>query len=558
MADLVMGAPATTGDDQQLTTTMLFEHAARSFGAQEVVYRDQGGHWRTTDYAHTWRRIRGVAAGLQAHGVGPGDRVGLLLWNDIRHFESYFAIPAVGATMVQLNLRLSPAELGYIIGHSGVTRIVVDETLLPLAEAIAPHIADVELWILASDDLSEVSVPESLSQTVAYEDLAATDAGELTLPTIDERTASGACYTTGTTGRPKGVFYSHRSTWLHAQSIAMNITMSDQDTVMFLTPMFHVQCWGLPYAAVATASRVVLPGRFTMQDTALLVDAFVEHEVTVAPAAPAILSPMLHYLEQLEEAPNLRHTRLICGASEPSLAMMRGIYDLTGAQVLHAYGATETSPIVSVNRLIPPLEQQLDDDAAWDLRRSQGVPVIGVDLKIADPAGKSLPHDGRSVGEICVRGPWITRSYHDNPEANRSAFDEEGYWRSGDVGSVDENGFLKITDRLKDVIKSGGEWISSIDMENHLAGMEQIAEVAVFGVPHPKWEERPLVLIVPAQGRSVTLDDVRQELAGRFADWQLPDKVEIVDEILRTSVGKINKRSLRDQYSGVYDVDPNT
>lgn len=550
MGDLVMGAPATTGDDQQLTTTMLFEHAARSFGDQEIVYRDQSGTWRSTDYTKTWDRIRSVAAGLQAHGVGPGDRVGLLLWNDIRHFESYFAIPALGATMVQLNLRLNPAELAYIVEHAQVTRIVVDETLLPLAEALTEHIPELQLWIVCSDAGAET--PQALSPAVSYEELAATDPQELKLPALDERTASGACYTTGTTGRPKGVLYSHRSTWLHAHSIAVNSTMSERDTVMFLTPMFHVQCWGLPYAAVATASRMVLPGRFTLQDTALLVDAFVEHQVTFAPAAPAILAPMLHHLEKLDEAPDLSGLRMICGASEPSLAMMRGMYDLTGAEVVHAYGATETSPIVSVNRLTPPLEEQLNDDEIWNLRRSQGVPVIGVDLKVVDPGGTPLAHDGESVGEICVRGPWITQSYYDNPEASSGAFDEDGYWRSGDIGTVDKHGFLKITDRLKDVIKSGGEWISSIDMENQLAGMAQVAEVAVLGVPHPKWEERPLVLIVTSEGQDVTLEDVREALSGRFADWQLPDKIEIVDEIPRTSVGKINKRGLREQYADAY------
>lgn len=548
----IFGTASTMGDDEQLTTTRLFADAARSFASQEIVYRNQDGQWHTTTYAETWRRIRRVAAGLREYGVEPGTRVGLLMWNDIRHFESYFAVPALGATMVQLNLRLSPKDIAYVVEQSQVTHIIVDESLAQLAGEVEKHLSgSVSRWFIATDH--PLSAAQSRLHNVHSYDSVSTHNPPLEeLPNVDERSASGACFTTGTTGRPKGVFYSHRSTWLHADAIATNLCMRLDDTVMLLTPMFHVQCWGLPFAAVKTGARIVLPGRFTMQDTPMLVDAMAEYEVTVAPAAPAILNPVLHRFRQMEQAPDLSRARFVCGASEPPISLMRCIYELTGAEVIHAYGATETSPIATVNRILPTLAASMDEEQRWDLRRSQGLAVIGVDVKIADPLGEPLPFDGKSVGEICLRGPWITKSYFENPEANENAFDEEGYWRSGDAGTVDADGYLKVTDRLKDVIKSGGEWISSIDMENTLAGHGDVADVAVVGVPHPKWGERPLVLVVPVEGAQVTTELVHQVLRKDFADWQLPERVEIVEEIARTSVGKINKRSLREIYAEAY------
>lgn len=373
------------------------------------------------------------------------------------------------------------------------------------------------------------------------------------MPDVDEHTASGACFTTGTTGRPKGVFFSHRSTWLHATGVAMNVGITVQDTIMFLTPMFHVQCWGLPYTAVLVGARSVLPGRFAATEMEMLTSAMVDHGVTVAPAAPAILMPMLQHLESVAasgEATDFSRMRLICGASEPPLSMMRRFDGLTGAEVVHAYGATETSPVASTNRLRPGLG--LSDEEAWELRRSQGYVVPGVDVKIVDPTGQPLPHDGTSVGEIMLRGPWITAEYYNNPVASEAGFDAEGYWRSGDVGVIDTRGYLKVTDRLMDVIKSGGEWISSIDMENLIVSLPGVAEAAVFDIPHPKWEERPLALVVAQEGDSVSDDDVRGVLRGAFADWQLPDQVLFVDSIARTSVGKLNKKGLREQYRDQY------
>lgn len=553
--DLIVGTPSTMGDLEQLTTTRLLRDAARSFGDQEISYRTGAGAWRTTDYARTWQRVLRIGAGLSDLGIGPGSKVGTLLWNGLHHFESYFSVPLTGATMVQLNLRLAPQDLTFVIEHSGATTIIVDHTLLALAQALRPHVSSVSRWIVVTED-GLAREWEEFDGVHSYERLLEEHEPLERIPNMDETSASAACYTTGTTGRPKGVFFSHRSTWLHAHSIVANTAMTTRDRVMMLTPMFHVQCWGLPYAATAVGARVVLPGRFTLEDMDMLTEAIIDLEVTLAPAAPAILMPMLRGLKRRDAPPRLDGLRFLCGASEPPVSMMRAFSELTGAEVIHAYGATETSPVVSVNRLKPALAAALSEEEAWEMRKYQGLVVVGVDVKIVDPAGEEVPADGRTVGEIRLRGPWITRAYADNPEADERSFDEDGYWLSGDMGCLSEHGYLKVTDRLKDIIKSGGEWISSIDMENQIVALDGVTEATVVGVPHPDWEERPLALVVRAPGSEVTDETVREHLATTFADWQLPDEIRFIDEIARTSVGKINKRRLREEYAEVYTSQP--
>lgn len=549
--ELIHGAPSTMGDHEQLTTTRMLRDAARSFGDQEISWRADAGQWQSTDYARTWERVRRMGSALGDLGIGPDARVGLLLWNGLEHFESYFSVPLVGATMVQLNMRLAPADLAYVIGHSRVTALIVDHTLLRLAQGLRQHIPQVRQWIVTGP---EAALEEwgDIPDVRSYEQLIAGSEPLAEIPNIAETTASGACYTTGTTGRPKGVFMSHRSVWLHAMAISSNVGLTGADRVMMLTPMFHAQCWGLPYAATAVGAQLVLPGRFTLDDMDMLTDAVVEQGVTVAPAAPAILMPMLRALKRREDPPRLDGLRFICGASEPPVSMMRCFHELTGAEVVHAYGATETSPVVSMNRMKPSVAAVLSEEEAWQMRRYQGLVVVGVDIRIVDPTGEEVPADGRTPGEVRLRGPWITASYAENPEADAAGFDEEGFWRSGDVGYLTEHGYLKITDRLKDVIKSGGEWISSIDMENQLMAIDGVVEATVIGVPHPKWEERPLALVVRSEGSGVTDESVREHLSGTFASWQLPDEIRFVDEIARTSVGKIDKKRLRDDYAAAY------
>ncbi|GAA1344174.1 long-chain fatty acid--CoA ligase [Kocuria palustris] len=548
---LVHGAPSTMGDHEQLTTTRMLRDAARSFGDQQISYRDDSGQWQSTDYAATWDRVLRMGSALEGMGIGPDSRVGVLLWNSLEHYESYFSIPLVGATMIQLNMRLAPADLAYVIGHSGATTLIVDHTLLRLAQGLKEHIPQVTQWIVVGPD-SSLEQFDGFPGVSSYEQLIAGYQPLAQIPNMAETTASAACYTTGTTGRPKGVFLSHRSVWLHAMAVSTNSGLTGADKVMMLTPMFHVQCWGLPFAATAVGAQMVLPGRFTLDDMDMLTEAILEQDVTLAPAAPAILMPMLRSLKRMDTPPRLDDLRFLCGASEPPVSMMRAFHELTGAEVIHAYGATETSPVVTMNRMKPSVAARVSEEEAWEMRKYQGLVVAGVDVKIVDPAGEEVPNDGSTAGEVRLRGPWIVASYADNPEATEAGFDEEGYWRSGDVGYLNEHGYLKITDRLKDVIKSGGEWISSIDMENRLMALDGVVEATVIGVPHPKWEERPLALVVRSEGSDVTEASVREHLCGAFAEWQLPDEIRFIDEIARTSVGKINKKKLRDEYSDAF------
>lgn len=547
--EIVRGCPSTMGDDYQLNTTTLIRHAARTHGDQEIVYRTPGGGWGRTTYAETYRRVCRAANALRKLGVGPADRVGILDWNSRRHFELYYAIPGLAAVMLQLNLRLGTEDLAYVAGHSQAKLIAVDESLLGLAEALAPHAPGVKGWIVLTDKpLSELET--TLAPLYHYETLLAAAPEEIAWPMVDERSAYSACYTTGTTGRPKGVYYSHRAIYLHAASLATNVGMTLEGSTMLITPMFHAQCWGLPQAATLTANKLVLPGRYQMEDTSALVDAIIAEGVTVTCGAPSIFLPMLHDLEARGAKPDFSRLVMLSGATEPPLSMMRGFHDLTGAEVVHVYGATETTPVITMNRLKPSLRKRLGEDARWDLKRKQGLMLTGVDFKLIGAAGETLPHDGRSIGEICVRGPWITASYHEMPGSEDRFSD--GYWRTGDVGTIDADGYLKLADRIKDVIKSGGEWISSIDMENALVGHPAVRQAAVVGVPHPKWQERPLALVVLAPGEKVTLEQLHEHLSARFARWQLPERVLFVDRIPVTSVGKVNKKVIRAEYADVY------
>lgn len=550
MNAIVTGLPSTHGDDVQLNTTTLIRHAARTYPEQEIVYRTADGGWDRYTYADAYARIQQAANVLAGLGVGPGDVVGILDWNSKRHFELYWAIPGIAAAMLQMNLRLAPEDLGYVTTHSGASVVLVDESLLPVAAALAPHAPSVTTWVVMSDRPSS-EIDPGLPNAVFFEDLMAEASDAYDWPEIDERSTYSACYTTGTTGRPKGVYYSHRGIYLHTMAQVAAIKMGSDDTVMLITPMFHGQSWGLPQSAVYAAAKVVLPGRYVAEDTSVLVDAMLAEQVTVANGAPAIFGPMLAYIETLDEAPDLSRARLLSGATEPPLSMMRGFYELTGADVIHAYGATETTPFVTINAGIKPTLTELTDEERWDLKRCQGLPVTGVDVRIVDATGAELPHDGVAEGELLIRGPWITARYHDLDDVPGERF-IDGFWRSGDVATIRPNGYVKVVDRLKDVVKSGGEWISSIDMENAIVAHPRVAEAAVIGVAHPKWQERPVVVLATVDGADVPLSEIHELLDGKFARWQLPDTVIRVDALARTSVGKLDKKVLRAEYADVY------
>ncbi|KAK1784565.1 long-chain-fatty-acid--CoA ligase [Rhodococcus qingshengii] len=545
--ELIEGLPSTHGDHYPLNTTTLIRHAARTYPEQEVVYRTGGGDWDRYTYADCFDRVKRAAKVLRELGVGPGDVVGILDWNSKRHFELYWAIPGLAAVMLQMNLRLAPTDLGYVTSHSGASTVLVDESLLSVAEELAPHAPGVRTWVVMSDrPLSEIET--SLPNVMHFEDLMQTAHADIDLPLIEESSAYSACYTSGTTGKPKGVYYSHRGIYLHAMAQAATLSMDIEDAVMLITPMFHGQSWGLPQSAVFSAAKIVLPGRYAASETSVLVETMVAERVTVANGAPAIFQPMLDHIATMDDKPDFHRLRLLSGATEPALAMMRGFAELTGARVVHAYGATETTPFVAVNRSKPVLDSCLTDAERWDLMRSQGLPVCGVDIRLVDAQGNDLPHDGVAQGEVLVRGPWIIERYHNiADDADRFL---DGWWRSGDMGRIDGNGYLKLTDRIKDVIKSGGEWISSIDMENAIVSHPEVVEAAVIAVPHPQWQERPLALVVTRDGQEIPTSVIHRLLADSFAKWQLPDDIVYVDRLPRTSVGKLDKKALRAQYAG--------
>jgi len=552
--DIIKGFPATSQDDYQLNVTSIIKHAARSFGRQEIVSRQLDGSLFKYTYIEAHDRMKRLANGLKKIGVQVGDRVGVLAWNTHENYEIYFGLPGMGAVMLLLNLRLTPQDLAYVIDHSDARFIIVDETLLPIAHAVAPLCKNIKAFVIITMPGKKLSdVETTLENTYAYEDLIADGSLEFEWPHMDETSAYAACYTTGTTGKPKGVFYSHRDVYLHSCAIGLHAEISTRDTYCQIVPMFHALGWGLSQAATMVGARLVFPGMYSLDNLDVLSKFIVDQRVTVSAGAPAIFMPLLEYIRGLDEKPDLKGARLFSGASEPPVAMMKGFWDLTGAEIIHAYGATETTPLVSVNRIMPWMEDELDENQKWNLKRKQGFTVVGLDIKAVDAIGNEIAHDGKTAGEVLIRGPWITGKYHQAP-GSEAQFTLDGYWRSGDVGTIDENGYLKITDRLKDVIKSGGEWISSVDLENEIMSHPAVLEAVVVGIEHPKWEERPLALVVLREEEKgqVAAGDIKEHLAKVFAKWQLPDEVMFVDMIPKTSVGKMDKKVIREQYSDLY------
>ena len=538
---MLKGIPSTQGDSYPLNVTSFLKRCTTLFASQEIVHRDGAGTWQRTNYGEYGKRVKRLANAMGKLGIGAGTMVGVLDFNTLRHFELYFGVPAVGATFLQLNLRLGPADLEYVANHSSAKWIFVDEALVPLAEQLASKLY-VDGWVVMSDKPSS-QLSTTLPNAHFYEDLLEVASDEYDYPLIDETTAAYAGYTTGTTGRPKGVYYSHRSIYLHTLTSMATFKVGYDDVIMPVTPMFHVLSWGFPMLALASGAKVVLPGRFSAEDMSEVADALVREKVTLANGVPAIFAPVLEHYRGFAEAPDLTGVRLICGGSEPPLALMRGFAELTGGEVVHAYGASETTPIVTANMDLKPGLENLSFEEQWDLKRSQGMYAVGLELKIVDPEGTELPWDGKSVGELLIRGPWITESYH-RLDDNDERFSGK-WWRSGDVGYISESGYLKLTDRLKDVIKSGGEWISSIDMENAILDEPRVAEAAVIGIPDEKYQERPVAYVVPRAGQQLTADDIHAVLTDRFAKWQLPDQVIFAETLPRTSVGKLDKKALR-------------
>ncbi|WP_456369394.1 long-chain fatty acid--CoA ligase [Geoglobus sp.] len=545
----VKGFSATTMEDYQLNLINILKRAATYFPDREIVSRLHSGEVLRYSYREAYERVRRLADSLEKIGIGPADRIGVLSWNTHRFYELFFAIPGMGAVLLEMNLRLHPNEIVYVANHSKAKAIFVDETLLPLAEAIAPHIKAEKYIIMADSDLPETK----LENIYSYEDLVKEGDPDYEFPVVDEHSAGTACYTSGTTGNPKGVYYSQRALVLHSLAELHAIGIRPDDVYMQLVPMFHANGWGLFYPATIGGAKLVFPGRYGVDNLGPVVELMESEGVTVTAGAPAIFLPMLNYLQSLDRKPKL-NVRAWSGATEPPLAMMKGLLEY-GIEVIHAYGATETTPLVCYNFLKPELEN-MSEEEKWELRRKQGIPVFGVEVMLADENGNPVPWDGKSIGELYIRGHWVTGSYY-NDARTIDSFVEDGFlrwWKSGDAATIDEHGYIKIVDRFKDLIKSGGEWISSVDLENYLVAHPAVLEACVVGIPHPKWEERPLAFVVVKEEfrGKITKEELLDHLKQRFAKWQLPDEILFVDEIPKTSVGKASKRTLRDQYRDFY------
>ncbi|WP_461833966.1 long-chain-fatty-acid--CoA ligase [Desulfothermus sp.] len=547
MGEIIKGFPSTMGDTYQLNLIEIIKYAATMFPKTEVAYRCLDGKMFRYNYLDAYRRISKMAHALKDLGVRPGDRVGVMEFNSHRFFELYFAISGIGAVLMQLNPRISKDDRIYVINHSGTKLIFVNELLVPLIEEISDSIPNVEKFVVISE--TDKNKETSLSPVFNYEKLLEGREEEFNWPMINESSAYSGAYTSGTTGKPKGIYYSHRAICLHTMIINMLSELTPNDAMLQIVPMFHANGWGAFFGPPMVGARLVFPGLYSAENPGPLVELLVNEKITVTNGAPAIFLPMLHYIEKMDPKPKFNNLRMLSGATEPPLALMKKYAEL-GAEVIHAYGASETTPLVTLNKPKPYLS--LDEEKRWELKKKQGYFVPFIDWKLKDPLGGDVPTDGKTVGELYLKGPWITCKYY-NDERTKDAISEDGYWKSGDAATVDENGYLKITDRFKDLIKSGGEWISSIDLENAIMAHPEVAEASVVGIPHPKWEERPLALVVLKDpSKDIKEKDILDFISPKFAKWQLPDRVLFVDSIPKTSVGKFSKKDIRKMYWDFY------
>jgi fatty-acyl-CoA synthase len=524
----------STMQEVPLTLTEIFRHGRRVFGQSEVVTWE-GDHARHSTFAGVAARVKRLAGGLRALGVQPEDRVGTLQWNRQEHLEAYFAVPCMGAVLHTLNLRLPPHQLAQIVNHAGDRVIIVDASLVPLLAAIRPHLTTVEHVIVVGDGDHAAALGDHL----AYEDVLARGVDGFNFPDLDERSAASMCYTTGTTGDPKGVVYSHRSMYLHAFAVWGSFQFSDRERILAIVPMFHVNAWGVPYAAWMLGAGMLLPDRFLHPDGLC---AFITAEKpTFTGGVPSIFTGVLAYAEQTgADLSSLK--RAVCGGSAVPETLIVAFRDKLGIELIQAWGMTETSPIGAI--AYPPRDARPEDEMRYRAKTGRAVP--GVALRVVDEDGDEVANDGVAVGEIEVRGPWVTGAYY---HASAPEKFHDGWLKTGDVGNIDPLGYVQITDRSKDVIKSGGEWISSVDLENLLMGHEAVADAAVVGVPDEKWQERPLAIVVLREAASATPDELRAFLGDRVVRWWVPERWAFVAEIPKTSVGKQDKKKIRADYA---------
>ena len=537
--------------DVPLTVTRIMQYGTSVFADREVVTYAPGEIRRQT-YAQTAVNVAKLANALRSLGVDGDQRVATLMWNNAEHLEAYLAIPSMGAVLHTLNLRLEPEIIGYIATHAGDDVVIVDPSLVPLLTQVLPH-AEAIRHVIVTGQEGEIS-SEALdalagpSRSVhSYKALLAGQPASFDWPEVDERSAAAMCYTSGTTGHPKGVVYSHRSMHLHSMAVctAQVFGISEPDRVLPVVPMFHANAWGLPYAAVMAGASMIMPDRFLQPEP--LVELIEAERPTIAGAVPTIWNGLLQHVR--EHGGDLGSLRVVpCGGSAVPHSLMEAYEKEQGVTILQAWGMTETSPLGSVAR--PPVG--VTEEEGWRYRDTQGRLICDVEARLIGDAGVPLPHDGVAVGEVEVRGPWITGSYYkdDDPAKFR-----DGWLRTGDVGTIDRLGFVTLTDRAKDVIKSGGEWISSMELENALMAHPEVVEAAVIGVADERWGERPLATVVLASEATVTAADLREFLSGQIPRWQLPERWSFIAEVPKTSVGKFAKTKIRDAYArGDYEV----
>jgi len=530
---------------QSLLVSSLLEHACRNHPQQEIVSRTAEGPIQRSTYASIGRRARRMANALAALGVRQGERVATLAHNGYRHMELYFAVSGMGAVLHTINPRLHAEQLAYIANHAQDQYLFFDIGFAPLVAALAPELPGVKGFIAMTDraHMPQADIPNLL----CYEDLIVAAGEDFQWPELNEEAAASLCYTSGTTGNPKGVLYSHRSTVLHAMAACSvdGLGVSAADTALVVVPMFHVNAWGMPYAGAMCGARLVLPG--AQLDGPHVYELMKDERVTLALGVPTVWLMLFGHVDAERRKPlaDLCLKHVVIGGAAAPLSMIERFEREFGSTVVHAWGMTELSPLGTVCRLLPR-HRGLPPAERHRLQMRQGRAVFGVTLKIEDDMGRRLPHDGVSAGNLMVRGPWVAREYFGAPEAMR--LDAEGYFATGDVATIDADGYMLITDRAKDVIKSGGEWISSIELENAAMGHAAVAQAAVIGVPHPSWQERPLLIVVRKEGRDVGRDELLAHLSGCVARWWLPDDVVFVDALPYTATGKVLKMRLREEY----------
>jgi acyl-CoA synthetase (AMP-forming)/AMP-acid ligase II len=528
--------------DWPLTCNRIIDHAAIQYPDRKVISRSVEGPIVETTYKEIRQRALKVAQRLVKDGIRKGDRVATLAWNTARHLEAWYGILGAGAVYHTVNPRLFAEQIIYIVNHAEDRMIFIDLTFIPILEKVADKLPTLEKYIVLTD---KAHMPQtSLKNAVAYEDWIAEVDGDFEWVEVQENDAAGMCYTSGTTGNPKGVVYSHRSNTLHALAASLPdvIGLSSRDVVLPVVPLFHANSWSLAFSAPMTGASLVMPG--AKLDGASIFELLDTYKVSVTAAVPTVWLMLLQHLEGNKLAlPHLK--RVLIGGSACPRAMMQKFQDVYDVKVTHAWGMTEMSPIGTCGSLKPNVAH-LTGEAALDVQEKQGFSIFTVEMKITDDDGKELPWDGVKFGRLKVRGPAVASAYFKGEGGN--ILDEDGFFDTGDVATIDPDGYMKITDRAKDVIKSGGEWISSIDLENVAVGHPDVAEAAVIGVAHPKWDERPLLIIVPKKDKKPTRDDLLKFMDGKIAKWWMPDDVIFVDEIPHTATGKILKTALRDKF----------